>query len=239
VVVDEAQELSAMAWRLLVRKCPTGSMTVVGDLAQTGSLAGATDWGDVLKPHVGHQWRLAELTVNYRTPAEIMAVAADVLAAGDATTSAPRSVRSTGVHPTAERVAGTDLLPRTAQLTADLAAQGGTVVVLVPRSRLADTVAHLREALPGVSAGSAADSSAGPVVLLPEQAKGLEFDSVLLVDPQAVLDEGVRGHSDLYVALTRATQRLAVLHPGELPPELHRLAQPARVRASSAMSSAR
>jgi hypothetical protein len=147
-----------------------------------------------------------------------MAVAADVLAAGDATTTAPRSVRSTGVLPTAERVAGTDLLPRTAQLTADLAAQGGTVVVLVPRSRLADTVARLRETLPGVSSGSAADSSAGPVVLLPEQAKGLEFDS------QAVLDEGVRGHSDLYVALTRATQRLAVLHPGELPAELHRLA---------------
>jgi DNA helicase IV len=61
------------------------------------------------------------------------------------------------------------------------------------------------------------------VVLLPEQAKGLEFDSVLLVDPQAVLDEGARGHSDLYVALTRATRRLTVLHPGELPAQLHRL----------------
>jgi DNA helicase IV len=223
VVVDEAQELSAMAWRLLARKCPTRSMTVVGDLAQTGSLAGATSWGDVLRPHVGERWRLAELTVNYRTPAEIMAVAADVLAAGDATTSAPRSVRSTGVLPTAERVAEGDLLARTVKVTADLAGQGGTVVVLTPRSRLADTVACLQEVLPHVSSGPAADSSAGPVVLLPQEAKGLEFDSVLLVDPQAVLDEGVRGHSDLYVALTRATQRLSVLHPGELPAELHRL----------------
>ncbi len=71
--------------------------------------------------------------------------------------------------------------------------------------------------------GVAADSSAGPVVLLPAQAKGLEFDSVLLVDPQAVLAEGVRGHSDLYVALTRATRTLAVVHPGELPPELSEL----------------
>jgi DNA helicase IV len=223
VVVDEAQELSPMAWRLLVRKCPTRSMTVVGDLAQTGSLAGASDWGDVLKPHVGHQWRLAELTVNYRTPAEIMAVAADVLAAGDASTAAPRSVRSTGVPPTAEQVPGPRLLPRIAEVTADLAGRGGTVAVLVPRSRLADVVACLAEVLPTVSSGPAADSSAGPVVLLPEQAKGLEFDSVLLVDPQGVLDDGVRGHSDLYVALTRATQRLAVLHPGELPAELHRL----------------
>lgn len=225
VVVDEAQELSAMAWRLLARKCPTRSMTVVGDLAQTGSLAGATSWGDVLRPHVGERWRLAELTVNYRTPAEIMEVAADVLAASDATTSAPRSVRSTGVPPTAERVAEAELLTRTAQVTAELAAQGGTVVVLTPRSRLADSVACLAETLPSVSSGPAADSSAGPVVLLPQEAKGLEFDSVLLVDPQAVLDEGVRGHSDLYVALTRATQRLAVLHPGELPVELQRLTE--------------
>jgi hypothetical protein len=81
----------------------------------------------------------------------------------------------------------------------------------------------LAATFPVVSSGPAADSSAGPVVLLPADAKGLEFDSVLLVDPQALLDEGVRGHSDLYVALTRPTQRLSVLYPGELPAELHRL----------------
>jgi DNA helicase IV len=223
VVVDEAQELSAMAWRLLVRKCPTRSMTVVGDLAQTGSLAGATSWREVLEPHVGQHWRQAELTVNYRTPAEIMAVAADVLAAGGAGTAAPTSVRSTGIPPTAERVAGDELIARVAERTAALAGQGGTVAVLVPRSRLADTVAGLQRALPDVSAGPAADSKAGPVVLLPEQAKGLEFDSVLLVDPRGILDEAVRGASDLYVALTRATQRLTVLHPGELPAGMHRL----------------
>lgn len=212
-----------MAWRLLVRKCPTRSMTVVGDLAQTGSLGGAANWGDVLKPHVGDQWRLAELTVNYRTPTEIMAVAADVLAAGGSAIAAPRSVRSSGVPPTAEQLSAGELLPRAAAVTAVLAELGGTVAVLVPRSRLADAVACLTEALPAVSSGAAADSSAGPVVLLPGQAKGLEFDSVLLVDPQAVLAEGVRGYSDLYVALTRATQRLTVLSPGPLPAELHRL----------------
>jgi DNA helicase IV len=93
VVVDEAQELSPMAWRLLVRRCPTRSMTAVGDLAQTGTPAGATDWGQTLRPHVGDAWRLEQLTVNYRTPAEVMAVAADVLAAGGTGASAPRSVR--------------------------------------------------------------------------------------------------------------------------------------------------
>jgi DNA helicase IV len=223
VVVDEAQELSAMAWRLLVRKCPTRSMTVVGDLAQTGSLAGATDWGTVLTPHVGQQWRLAQLTVNYRTPAEIMAVAADVLAAGDAVTAPPRSVRSTGLPPAAEQVGEDELLPRAAAVTTELVAAGGTVAVIVPPSRVDAVVDCLTTAFPVVSAGPAADSSAGPVVLVPAEAKGLEFDSVLLVDPQGLLDEGVRGHSDLYVALTRPTQRLTVLHPGELPAELHRL----------------
>jgi DNA helicase IV len=225
VVVDEAQELSAMTWRLLARKCPTRSMTVVGDLAQTGSLAGATDWGTVLTPHVGEQWRLAQLTVNYRTPAEIMAVAADVLAASEATTAAPRSVRSTGLPPVAEQVTEEALLPRVAAVTAELVGAGGTVAVIVPPSRVSAIVDSLSASFPVVSSGPAADSSAGPVVLVPADAKGLEFDSVLLLDPQGLLDEGVRGHSDLYVALTRPTQRLTVLYPDELPAELHRLTE--------------
>ncbi|HEV7870061.1 MAG TPA: helicase [Modestobacter sp.] len=224
VVVDEAQELSAMAWRLLVRKCPTRSMTVVGDLAQTGSPAGADSWADVLKPHAEGQWRLAELTVNYRTPTEIMAVAADVLAASGSLMRAPRSVRESGVPPWGAVVTPDELPARAAAATAELVGQGGTVAVLAPRSRLAAVLAALQETLPRVTAGPDADSSAGPVVLLPAQAKGLEFDSVLLVDPRGVLDEGVRGYSDLYVALTRATQRLGVLSPGPLPAELERLA---------------
>ena len=61
-----------MAWRLVLRRCPTRSMTVVGDVAQTGSLAGASSWAEVLRPHLGDSWRLEELTVNYRTPAEVM-----------------------------------------------------------------------------------------------------------------------------------------------------------------------
>ena len=224
VVVDEAQELSAMAWRLLVRKCPTRSMTVVGDLAQTGSLAGATDWGTVLAPHVSvGQWRLAQLTVNYRTPAEIMDVAADVLAAGGSTAAPPQSVRSTGVPPVAEQLSAEALLPRAVEVTTELVAAGGTVAVIVPPSRVADVVDRLARTFPSVSSGPAADSSAGPVVLEPVDAKGLEFDSVLLLDPQGLLDEGVRGHSDLYVALTRPTQRLTVLSPGALPAELSRL----------------
>ena len=96
VIVDEAQELSEMAWRMLMRRCPGRSMTIVGDVAQTGSLAGASSWSSVLERYQGDRWRLAGLTINYRTPAEIMAVAADVLAAIDPALELPRSVRETG-----------------------------------------------------------------------------------------------------------------------------------------------
>jgi DNA helicase IV len=212
VIVDEAQELSAMAWRLLLRRCPTRSMTLVGDVAQTGSLAGATSWAEVLTPHLGTHWRKEELTVNYRTPAEIMEVAADVLAAGGSTASAGESVRSTGIPPWALQVTEEDLVAAVADAAAAFEAEEGTLAVLAPPSRV-DAVAAL---LPD----SSADLTSGPVVLPPAGAKGLEFDSVLVVDPAGIVAEGVRGHNDLYVALTRATQRLGVVHPGPLLPEL-------------------
>ena len=84
IVVDEAQELSEMAWRMLMRRCPSRSMTIAGDIAQSSNPASATSWDQVLTPHLGNRWRLDRLTINYRTPAEIMAVAADVLAKIDA-----------------------------------------------------------------------------------------------------------------------------------------------------------
>ncbi len=224
VVVDEAQELSPMAWRLLVRRCPTRSMTVVGDVAQTGSPAGADRWDTVLRPHVGNAWRLEELTVNYRTPAEVMEVAADVLAATGTGLTPPRSVRTGGTPPDAEVTGAAGLAGRVAEVAAELAGREGTTAVLVPPSRLADVVAAVGALRPDVQSGPGADSSRGPVVLVPGEAKGLEFDSVVVVDPQGVLDEGVRGLNDLYVALTRATQRLTVLSPGPLPAVLDRLA---------------
>ncbi|MDP9428724.1 MAG: AAA family ATPase [Actinomycetota bacterium] len=224
VVVDEAQELSAMAWRLLVRRCPTRSMTAVGDLAQTGTLAGAAAWDETLRPHVGDAWRLAELTVNYRTPAEIMAVAADVLAAGGTGAAAPRSVRPGTAAPWAEVTGEDGLAARVTEVVAEWSGAEGTTAVVAPASRTTELAAAVAARVDGVSSGPDADSSRGPVVLTPGEAKGLEFDAVLVVDPRRVLDEGVRGHNDLYVALTRATQRLGVLSPGALPAALARLA---------------
>ena len=103
VIVDEAQELSAMAWRMVMRRIPTRSLTVVGDVAQRGNLAGARSWADVLDPYVADRWHEELLTVNYRTPAEIMAVAADVLASVAPGERTPESVREEGVFPRAVR----------------------------------------------------------------------------------------------------------------------------------------
>ncbi|WP_233491685.1 ATP-binding domain-containing protein [Blastococcus sp. TBT05-19] len=218
VIVDEAQELSSMAWRVLLRRIPTRSMTLVGDVAQTSTLAGATSWQEVLEPHLGSSWRLEELTVNYRTPAEIMAVAADVLAAGGAVTSAAESVRSTGELPWSWQVPAANLPSAVAEAAAELDAAEGTLAVIVPFSRLEEVTAVVRAIVPSASDGG--DLTDGAVVLTPEGSKGLEFDSVLVADPVGIIEEGVRGHNDLYVALTRATQRLGVVHSGDLPPEL-------------------
>ncbi|MFI9813702.1 HelD family protein [Saccharothrix variisporea] len=217
IIVDEAQELSPMAWRTLMRRCPSKSMTVVGDIAQTGDIAGASSWHEVLSPYVMDRWKLTELTVNYRTPSEIMAVAADVLASVDPDLVPPTSVRDSGHEPWSAKVSSAEsALPDL--VAEEVAAIGdGKLAVIVPAAR----VAELRAVVPGASD----DLDAQVVVLGVVDAKGLEFDSVLVVDPAGILAESPRGASDLYVALTRATQRLGVVHEGELPAVLDRLAQ--------------
>ncbi|MDF2976007.1 MAG: helicase [Actinomycetospora sp.] len=233
VIVDEAQELSPMAWRVLMRRCPSRSMTLVGDVAQTGARAGASSWGEVLSPYVSARWRREVLTVNYRTPAEIMAVAADVLAAIDPTAATPTSVRESGVPPRAVAADEDGLADAAASCAREaraavLDAEGaGRVAVLAPGGR----VPAIAEAL-GVTAGpvgggdAAVDLESEVVVCEVADAKGLEFDAVVLVDPDGVVAGSPRGLNDLYVALTRATRSLVVVHPGELPAVLGSLEQP-------------
>jgi DNA helicase IV len=215
VIVDEAQELSPMAWRLLMRRCPSRSMTIVGDVAQTGALTGTPSWADALAPYVAQRWRLTELTVSYRTPAEIMAVAADVLAEIDPALRPPRSVRESGVAPWDRAVPG-DRLAAELVAAAGREAAGlteGRLGVIVPAGRVDELGGALTAALPEAAVGEHPELESRVVVLTVAQAKGLEFDSVLVVDPERIVAESPRGRSDLYVALTRATQRLGVLRP--------------------------
>jgi DNA helicase IV len=211
IIVDEAQELSAMDWRLLMRRCPTRSMTLVGDPAQTSEPGGCGSWGAALEPHVGDRWQRVVLDVNYRTPAEIMELAARVPQAVDPGYTPPRSVRSTGVRPWALR---TDDVPAAVATAVGRMPTEGRLAVIAPREH------HeaLGAALPEASSGPAPDLTRPVVLLAPAQAKGLEFDSVLVVEPEGF------GGSELYVALTRATQRLGVVHARPLPPALDVLA---------------
>ncbi|MGW2473225.1 HelD family protein [Streptomyces sp. NPDC001665] len=209
IIVDEAQELSPMAWRLLMRRSPTRSMTLVGDPAQTSEEAGVGSWQDILEPYVGDRYEHVRLAVNYRTPAEVMEVAAKVLRAEDPSFEAPGSVRSTGEVPWV-RDSGADLAGAVARAVEELTPAEGRLAVIAPRELHEEIAAPLD----GVVPGGEPDLTRTVVLLGPRQAKGLEFDHVLVVEP------GRFGTSDLYVALTRATQRLGVLHREALPASL-------------------
>jgi DNA helicase IV len=198
LVVDEAQELSAMDWRVLMRRCPNRSATVVGDLAQRRSAAGATSWDTMLEPYVPGRWVYRSLSVNYRTPAEIMTVAAALLADFAPDIRPPDSVRASGVPPWSRQVTDAELPLAIAEFNDAEAQREGTSVVIGP---------------PDV-----------PGAVPPSETKGLEFDAVLVVDPDRILSAGPRGAAELYVALTRATQRLGVLHRTPLPAALSGLA---------------
>ncbi|GAA3077412.1 AAA family ATPase [Streptomyces roseofulvus] len=205
IIVDEAQELSAMQWRLLMRRSPTRSMTLVGDPAQTGDPAGVGAWDAILAPYVQDRWQHVRLGVNYRTPAEIMAVAAAVRRADDPAFEPPGSVRSTGVEPWDRTVE--DPVKETADaVAAELGGEGRIAVIAPP-----ELLPGLAAALPDASHGPKPDLTRPVVLLDPRQAKGLEFDTVLVVDPEGIRAGAAHGTNDLYVALTRATQRLGIV----------------------------
>ncbi|MEV0787431.1 helicase [Streptomyces sp. NPDC050423] len=209
IIVDEAQELSPMAWRVLMRRSPTRAMTLVGDPAQTSEEAGVGSWEKILAPYVGDRFEHTTLKVNYRTPAEIMELAAGVVRAEDPSFEPPGSVRSTGEVPWT-RESGEDLAGAVALAVSELTPGEGRLAVIAPVALHEEIAAPLD----GVTAGAEPDLACPVVLLDPRQAKGLEFDHVLVVEPARF------GTSDLYVALTRATQRLGIVHREKLPESL-------------------
>ncbi|WP_236655216.1 HelD family protein [Streptacidiphilus carbonis] len=219
VIVDEAQELSPMDWRLLTRRCPGRSMTIVGDLAQTGAPAGLSSWGEALDAYTAGRWRTVELTVNYRTPAEIMQVTEGVLRAVDPALTAPTAVRSGGTRPWSLRIPADGRGPALrAAVEQEVAALGGGRMAVIHAPSLSAGVVDTLAELDGVTVADGPSALDSPVVLMtPGQTKGLEFDAVLVVEPTEILATGSRGVNDLYVALTRATKTLGVLHSEALP----------------------
>ena len=219
LVVDEAQELSPMMWRLLMRRVPSRSVTLVGDVAQVGSAAGTTSWAAVLDPYVAGRWRLEELTVNYRTPAQVMRIAAATLAAAGVSAPTPRSVREGDRPPSARRVPPGDLDAVADAVRAELGHLGGGRLAVVTTAGADSTLRErLAASLPPGTVGRGRATLDSPVSVLSVAAvKGLEFDGVVVVEPADILAGTARGANDLYVALTRPTRRLLVLHSTDLP----------------------
>ena len=190
VIVDEAQDLTPMEWRMVERRAIGGSMTIVGDLAQR-SIGPPGTWRDNLPGRLAEH-SYAELTVNYRSPAEVNAVASEILADLAPNLRPSTAIRATGDRPTVQRVD-------------DVAAALPSVVEI-------ETAALLEGRLAVIGVGAFGEVAS----LTPWEAKGLEFDTVVLVEPSVILAEE-QGLSLLYVAVTRATHRLVIVHAEELP----------------------
>jgi DNA helicase IV len=220
ILADEAQDLSPMQLRMLARRCPGGSFTLVGDLGQASSAWAPPGWDDVLAHlPVRRPPTRTELSVNYRTPSEVMDLAAQVLAAATPGLAPPASVRSAGLDPLFTDAGHGRLAEAVARVAAaeHEAVGDGKVAVICP----VGLVGQLRAAVPGAPEGTAVLDA--PVALLDvDQAKGLEFDAVVLVEPARIVAEGVgaSGLRALYVAMTRTTRRLHVVHADPLPQEL-------------------
>lgn len=199
VVVDESQDVTPMQWRMLGRRARGASWTVVGDWVQS-AWPDVQEVRDALSTVLGKsRLRQVELTTNYRTSTEVAALAARLLERIDPDLQAPRAVRSTGIEPLL--VTGAVLAELPAQVEALLAQVGGTVGVVAPYA----LVSQVRDVLPYDPRLTVVD---------PWQVKGLEYDGCLVADPHGIVAESqhpVAGLRSLYVALTRATQRLVVV----------------------------
>jgi DNA helicase IV len=209
IVVDEAQELSPMQWRLLRRRCPLRSFTIVGDIAQASAAAAAPDWASALT-ELSTDFRLEELTVNYRTPAQITEAAETMALRHGLAITQSRAVRDSEWPVDSLVVDPEDLLAAVVDVTdedRELDSRG-TLAVIAPPA-LVDAQYALLSTQFGVSVGRAARGLTRSIaVLTPQEAKGLEFDAVVIVEPNEILRGSARGVGALYVAMTRPTQRL-------------------------------
>lgn len=206
VIVDEAQDLTPMQWRMVVRRSRRGAVTMLGDLAQRSTGEPGT-WDDHLPPEFS-LFEQQNLTTNYRSPAEINDLASSVLAELAPGLPRSRAVRRSGHQP---RIVAVESIE--AELAGIVAAAGSSG----PND---GNGSDHRPVVIGFDLPDLSVDGAGPIrSLSPWKAKGLEFDSVIVVEPARFLDEP-NGLSLLYVALTRSTNFLTIVHQHPLPPAL-------------------
>jgi DNA helicase IV len=215
VVVDEAQDLSPMQLRSLRRRCPVGSYTIVGDLAQSTSLWARSDWeslGTALATE--HPVAVEELELGYRVPEQIFEFAAQLLPYAAPGIAKPTVIRRGPSDPDLVEV-DTGLMAENAISAAvRYAGHGHFVGIICPDAQREHVIAELRAN--DIQWSDTDSGGLGTSINLasPEQAKGLEFDAVVVVDPTSIVDESPHGHRMLYVALTRTTKHLTVVHDG-------------------------
>jgi DNA helicase IV len=221
IVIDEVQDLTPMQLKMAARRSLNGSMTIVGDLAQaTGPLA-PSSWDEVLA-HLPdkRESRVVGLSIGYRIPAQIMELATKVMMAATPDLRSPTSVRGGDAPPVISAVDSSDQLGRAAaaavtQLSGEIG--DGSIAVIVPDELVESVSAALSDA--GVEHGRATRGGIGnDVTVVPVSViKGLELDAVVVVEPARIVAAEAQGLRALYVALTRATKRLVVVHAEALP----------------------
>jgi DNA helicase IV len=223
-IADEAQDLSPMQLRMLARRCPSGSMTLLGDLAQGIGVWAHEDWRELVKwlPPAGGT-RIVELRYGYRSPSQVLGLASRLLPRAAPQIAPTEAVRPGRTSPVRIVNPAEGLLRAVAAEVSRLTAAYATVAVVVPTALADSALAEVASA--GVDAGHAErDGLSRPVtVVTASGAKGLEFDAVVVVEPDSIAAEpgaARRGLRLLYVALTRPTQHLSIVSSTSLPVEL-------------------
>jgi DNA helicase IV len=221
VVVDEAQDLSAMELRMVARRARGGSMTLLGDLAQATAPAAQSSWHDAVTHLGASRAQIDELTVGYRVPASIMAFADRLLPKIAPSLKPTASVRDTSRGPEVDFVSPGRTADRAAAVAAELLDTWESVAVVTPRAMKQDTAKALTDRQLAFFDGQARSALGEHLTLLtPMDTKGLEFDAVVVVEPTRILTETVTGAHMLYVVLTRAVQHLVIVHSDPLPEAL-------------------
>ena len=220
VVVDEAQDHSAVALRCIGRRSPGGSLTILGDLAQSTTPAGQQDWNETLRFLRAEAAEVAHLTIGYRVPAAILDVANRLLPFTGVSTQASRSVRAEGDPPTVRIVDAAWLADTVAEEVRSVRHRHRNSGVVAPEP-LHELISAALAGLGMQAVDRVHDLGHGDVpVFHPEAVKGLEFDGVVVVNPHEIFDGSERGARLLYVAMTRAVQVLHFVTSAPLPAEL-------------------